>query len=285
VTVPLNEQAPAKINLTLRVVDRRADSYHLLESLVGFADLADTLTFVPGGDATLTITGPLAAACGPVTDNLVLKAVSALGARIDGLRAGRFELDKHIPVAGGLGGGSTDAAAALRLLARANSLSVGDTRLAAAAKSVGADVSVCLDPHPRIMRGIGEELSAPLALPRLATLLVNPGVPLATRDVFAAFKQQTPQAELGAVPAEHEALLAYLARHGNDLTDAATACAPIIADVLDALRSLPGARLARMSGSGPTCFALFDSSAEAAAAAVKLKVMHPAWWAHSGSVG
>ena len=285
-TAPLSEQAPAKINLTLRVVGRRGDGYHALESLVAFADLADTLTLAPGAQTTLAITGPFAAACGPAGENLVLKAVNSLAARVDGLRAGGFKLEKRIPVAGGIGGGSADAAAALRVLARLNNLARSDARLAAAAKSVGADVPVCLDPRARIMRGIGEELSAPITLPRCAALLVNPGVPLATRDVFTTFRgQPSAQDELGAVPAERETLFAVLARHGNDLTDAAIARVPVIADVLDALRSMSGARLARMSGSGPTCFALFDSAAEADAAAAKLKATHPHWWLHSGSIG
>jgi len=286
VTAPLSEQAPAKINLTLRVIGRRADSYHMLESLVAFADLADTLTLVPDGEATLTTTGPFAAACGPAADNLVLKAANALGARIVNLRAGRFQLDKQIPVAGGIGGGSTDAGTALRLLARANNLALNDARLAEAAKSVGADVPVCLDPRSRVMRGIGEELSAPIALPQLPALLVNPGVLLSTRDVFAAFTgPPSDQGELGGVPVEREALLAVLGSHGNDLTDAAIACTPVIAEVLRALRSLPDARLVRMSGSGPTCFALFNTAREAAAAAAKLKAAHPGWWLHTGSLG
>jgi 4-diphosphocytidyl-2-C-methyl-D-erythritol kinase len=271
------------------VLGRRADGYHRLESLVAFADLADTLSLQPGGDAALDITGPFAAACGPVVGNLVLKALAALREHVAGLNAGRFVLEKNIPVAAGLGGGSADAAAALRLLARANSLAPNDPRLAEAAPAVGADVPVCLESHARIMRGVGEELSAAFELPPLAALLVNPGVPLATRDVFARFAgKQDGKTSLASVPRERGALIEWLGAHGNDLTPSAIACVPVIADVLQALGAMPGARLARMSGSGPTCFALFASAGEAAAAARLLQAKRKDWWVcHTmlGSVG
>jgi 4-diphosphocytidyl-2-C-methyl-D-erythritol kinase len=149
VNAPLVEKAPAKINLTLRVLGRRADGYHELESLVAFAELTDTLTLQPGGTTALNVSGPI----GPTVDNLVLKAVAALRQHIDGLKAGRFLLEKNIPVAAGIGGGSADAAAALRLLARLNGIALDDPRLMAAALLVGADVPVCLACHARIMRG------------------------------------------------------------------------------------------------------------------------------------
>ena len=282
----LVEKAPAKINLTLRVLGRRADGYHRLESLVAFADLADTLSLQPGGDAALDITGPFAAACGPVAGNLVLKALAALRERVAGLNAGRFLLEKNIPVAAGLGGGSADAAAALRLLARGNGLALDDARLAEAAPAIGADVPVCLESRARIMRGVGEELSAALDLPPLAALLVNPGVPLATRDVFAGFAgNQDGKTSLAGVPRERGALIEWLGQHGNDLTPSAIACVPVIADVLQALGALPGARLARMSGSGPTCFALFASPGEATAAAQRLKAERKDWWVYPTTLG
>ena len=280
------EKAFAKVNLTLRVVGRRADGYHELESLVAFADLADTLTLTPGGAASVAVSGPFAGALSGPGDNLVLKAVAMLGERVAGLRAGAFALVKNIPVAGGIGGGSADAAAALRLLSRANAIAVDDARLAAAALKVGADVPVCLDARPRIMRGVGEKLSPPIAMPALPALLVNPGVALATRDVFSAFAA-APQASepLGEVPRAADALLECLARHGNDLTLAAIACAPVVAEVLAALRDLPGARLSRMSGSGATCFALMSSAVAAAEAARHIKAAHPDWWVHAGHIG
>lgn len=284
-SAPLVEQAPAKINLTLRVLGRRADGYHELESLVAFADLADTLSLQPGEATVLDISGPFAGPSGPVSDNLVLKSVSALRQHLPGLTAGRFRLEKNIPVAAGIGGGSADAAAALRLLARANRIALDDSRLSAAALLVGADVPVCLDPRPRIMRGIGDRLSAALDLPLLPAVLVNPGVPLATRDVFAKFAGVQASADIVEVPREPDALIEFLEAHGNDLTPGAIACLPVIADVLMALRALPGARLARMSGSGPTCFALFASPGDASAAAQRLKAERTDWWVHSTTIG
>ena len=282
----LAEKAPAKINLTLRVVGRRADGYHELESLVAFADLADTLTLQPGPKVTLDMSGPFAAACGSAAGNLVLKAVAALGERIGPIQSGHFALEKNIPVAAGLGGGSADAAAALRLLARANDLAPDDARLAAAARALGADVPVCLDPRPRVMRGIGEVLSAPLALPRLDALLVNPGVPLPTRDVFARFAGRgRGKGSRGQVAGDRKALIAFMATQDNDLTPAAVACAPVVAVVLAALRALPGVLLARMAGSGPTCFAIFASHNEAAVAARAIEAGHSNWWVRNATIG
>lgn len=283
---PLTEKAHAKVNLTLRVVGRRADGYHELESLVAFAGVADTLTLRPAEDVRLDVGGPFAAAIGPSEDNLVLKAVAALRPRVSGLKAGHFHLDKRIPVAGGVGGGSADAAAAFRLLAAANGIALGDTRLAEAALTVGADVPVCLESKPRMMRGIGELLSPPIALPKLAAVLVNPRVALATKDVFGAFAGSAfAEEDRAEVPRDHAALIRYLEHHGNDLTAAAIVCAPVVGEVLDALGELADVRLARMSGSGPTCFALFDTAAAAASAAKELEAAYPGWWVHSGTIG
>ena len=182
----LTEFAPAKVNLTLRVIGRRPDGYHDIESLVAFAAVGDRVSFVPGAALALDLRGPQRAACGPVADNLVLKAARRACARDRGLKLGRFVLDKRLPVAAGLGGGSADAAAALRLIARTNGIAPDDPRLAAAARATGADVPVCLDPRPRLMRGIGDILSEPLKVPPFPPVLVNPGVALATKDVFRA---------------------------------------------------------------------------------------------------
>ncbi len=279
----LSETAPAKVNLTLRVLGKRADGYHDLESLVAFTALADRLTLRLGVPLALSVSGPTAGQAGPVADNLVLKSSRALAERVSGLRLGAFELTKLLPAGAGLGGGSSDAAAALRLLARANDIPLGDARLAAAALATGADVPVCLDLKPRVMRGVGEILSAPVALSTLAVVLVGPGFPLATRDVFAALglapceRRCEPCAD-AAIPSDEKALLAFLAEHGNDLEAPARTLAPAIAGLLAALREQPGCRLARMSGSGTACFGLFASPAEAAAAAQRLKAADPNWW-------
>ncbi len=286
----LRESAPAKVNLTLAVLGRRANGYHTLESLVAFAKLSDRLTFSPGGPLTLVMRGPNAAAAGPDTDNLVLKAALALAKNVRGLEVGRFTLTKNLPVAAGLGGGSSDAAAALRLLARANRLALDDPRLRKAARAVGADVPVCLDPRPRLMRGIGEILSAPIAIPRLAVVLVNPGVALETKDVFTAFDRSSRGKRRGTmqaqkVPRERDALPTFLDSHPNDLQPAAIKLQPAIAKVLAALRKSPGCRLARMSGSGATCFGLYASSRAATVAARDIAAAHSHWWVRADVLG
>jgi 4-diphosphocytidyl-2-C-methyl-D-erythritol kinase len=281
----LVEEGRAKVNLTLRVVGRRTDGYHDLESVVAFADCADRLTLTPGSELTLKTVGPLAMACGELSDNLVLKAARLLGEVVPSLKTGAFVLDKVLPVAAGIGGGSADAAAALRLLARANGIALDDPRLMAAAQSAGADVPVCLDSRPRIMRGIGELLSPPLDLPPIPAVLVNPGIALITREVFGKFEGEHAGPGLAALPTKTGPLIELLKQQDNDLTVAATACAPAVGEVLAALRSAPGNVLARMSGSGATCFALFGSREEAAAAAQRLKRERATWWVQATVIG
>ncbi len=288
--VPLLEDAPAKVNLTLRVLGRRADGYHELESLVAFADVADRLALAPGRGLALAVRGPNAAQAGADADNLVLKAANALAGLIPGVTLGAFALEKKLPVAAGIGGGSTDAAAALRLLARANNLASDDPRVYAAARATGADVPVCLDPRTRLMRGIGEKLSAPLKLPPLDAVLVNPGVAVATKDVFAGWKPLAgPGASLDAAAmaqlANRERFLQFLQSQANDLETPAVALAPVIAEALAALRALPGCAVARMSGSGATCFALMSSAAAAAAAAKTMQGKFPDWWVRACALG
>jgi 4-diphosphocytidyl-2-C-methyl-D-erythritol kinase len=279
----LVETAPAKVNLTLRVLGRRSDGYHEIESLVAFAEFGDRLRFSPGGELTLAVSGPTAAKAGDAGSNLVLKAAREIAGRYDGLTLGAFRLDKRLPVAAGLGGGSADAAAALRLLAQANGLTRDDPELFAAARATGADVPVCLDPRPRVMRGIGEILSEPLTLPPLPAVLVNPGVAVATKDVFASWatgsllSRPADYASLGSLP-PYEALLQFLLAQPNDLERPAVALAPVIADVLSALRESAGCKLARMSGSGATCFALYGSAAATEKAAKALRGKFPRWW-------
>jgi 4-diphosphocytidyl-2-C-methyl-D-erythritol kinase len=279
----LADHAPAKVNLTLSVLGRRADGYHTLDSLVAFARLGDRLTLAPGKELALTVRGFNAVTAGALDDNLVLKAARALAAEVPGLKLGRFTLQKRLPVAAGLGGGSADAAAALRLLARVNRIALDDARLLKVARRIGADVPVCIDPRARRMRGIGEILSAPLALPPLAAVLVNPGVAVPTKDVFAALGLaagigRKRAARMPRLPRGRDAFIAFVAAGTNDLERAAIKLVPVIARALAALREEPGCRLARMSGSGATCFGLFDSPRAATAAARSLAAKHPRWW-------
>ena len=279
----LTEFAPAKVNLTLHVLGRRPDGYHEIESLVAFADIGDRLTFAPGDALSLEVTGPSAAGAGADQDNLVLRAARALSERIDGLRGGRFVLDKQLPVAAGLGGGSSDAAAALRLLARYNDVGIDDLCLLAAARATGADVPVCLDPQARMMRGFGEVLSAPVALPELPAVLVNPGVAVPTKNVFAALAalaltSPVQANDFIAIDTDAASLVSLLTARRNDLEIPAIGIQAVIADVLRGLQTLPRCLLARMSGSGATCFGLFGSAGAAAEAAQRLQTAQPGWW-------
>jgi 4-diphosphocytidyl-2-C-methyl-D-erythritol kinase len=280
------ERAPAKINLTLRVVGRRADGYHDIESLVVFAGVGDTLTFAPARALALKVDGPTAAASGTIGDNLVFKAARALAERAEGLKLGRFALTKRLPVAAGVGGGSSDAAAALRLLARANRIALDDARVMDAARVTGADVPVCIDPRPRMMRGIGEVLSGPIVLPKLPAVLVNPRVAVPTKDVFMALREhlKTRKGVTTGIAFETRArwkttdLLDALAGEPNDLEAPAVTIAPAIAQVLADLRALRGCRLARMSGSGATCFGIFETGNVAKRAAAAIRSRHPGWF-------
>jgi 4-diphosphocytidyl-2-C-methyl-D-erythritol kinase len=286
----LAEPAYAKVNLTLRVVGRRADGYHELESLVCFAGVGDRLTLRPGASLELDVRGTRAAASGPPAQNLVLKAARALGERVSDLTRGHFTLIKQLPAGAGLGGGSADAAAALRLLARANDLSLADPRFAAAALATGADVPVCLEQQPRFMRGLGEILAPPLKLPPLPAVLVFPGVALATKDVFTAFRAgEHHHPAPSAIPTrngeiEPSAFVEWLQPRGNDLEAAAIARLPVIAELLAALRAQPDCKLARMSGSGSACFAIFSSRQSAATAAQTLAARAD-WWVEATTLG
>jgi 4-diphosphocytidyl-2-C-methyl-D-erythritol kinase len=283
------EQARAKINLTLRVCGRRADGYHELDSLVAFADCADTVVLADG-QLALDVTGPLAAECGDVSDNLVIKAARLLAERVPALKAGRFTLDKRLPVAAGIGGGSADAAAALRLIAAANGIALDDIRLMEAAEKTGADVPVCIASASCVMSGIGENLSR-VELPVLHAVLVNPRVAVPTRDVFTALGLKAGEVFQGSKsvawpdqPAPASIWIERIAAGVNDLERPAVTVQPVVADVLSALRASDGARLARMSGSGATCFAIFDDAVAASKAAVKLRQKQPGWWVHAGTL-
>lgn len=286
----LTTRAPAKINLTLHILGRRQDGYHELESLVAFTGAGDGLSFEPGPELSLDMSGPTAPAAGAGDDNLVLRAARHLAARVEELTLGAFRLEKRLPVAAGIGGGSSDAAAALRLLARANGLAPDDPRLFDAARATGSDVPICLDARARMMRGAGETLGAPIRLPLLPAVLINPGVPVETRPVFAALGLQPGVRREGAAHPEiaenasADDLLSALAKGRNDLEDAACLQAPIIVDALALLRAARGCKLARMSGSGATCFALFATPHAAVRAARAIRAQHPEWWVKTAAL-
>ncbi len=283
------ETAKAKINLALHVVDRRDDGYHTLDSLVVFADVADRLTAVPQdhdpGFVDLAIDGPFAddlrAATTPGS-NLILAVANGLAEAF----ASRpdigvtLRLSKNLPVAAGLGGGSADAAAALRLLNRAWHLGLSQQELARLGLSLGADVPVCLASRPSRMRGIGEEVSPLAGVPAMPIVLVNPGIAIDTRDVFGRLQpeQRTP---LPPIPAAFGTLMEFvfwLRKTRNDLFAPATAVAPAIAKVLRALATDPDCLFARMSGSGATVFGIFMSNDAAHRAAARLHAAKPHWW-------
>lgn len=289
----LRESARAKVNLTLRVHGRRDDGYHDIESLVVFADCADTLTLEVGRDLKLVTVGPGASDCGDGADNLVLRVARALGEKVDGMIGGTFTLDKHLPVAAGIGGGSADAAAALRLLATANGIALDDPRIAEVARATGADIPVCVLSRPCTMTGVGENLSF-LKIPALPSVMINPRVAVATKDVFGALglakgethgdASKASKGEWPASDADVDAWLKVISAQTNDLEPPALQVEPIIGDVLAALRGTSGIRLARMSGSGATCFGIFSDDASARAAAIAISKARPNWWVHAGTL-
>lgn len=278
--------APAKINLTLHVLGRRADGYHVLESLVAFASIHDMVRAKDADALTLTVDGPTAQdlAANLQGDNLVLRAARRLAEAADiGAPAAALALHKTLAVAGGIGGGSADAAAALLALAKLWRLEMSETALAALALPLGADLPVCLASRPMHMAGIGEQLVPAPAMPPLGVLLVNPRVALPTADVFRALNGLFGAASPIVYRADDAAsLLDALARGRNDLEAPARRLAPVVGELLEVLKELPGARLARMSGSGATCFALFDDETAARAAEAVLRAGARGWWSAAG---
>jgi 4-diphosphocytidyl-2-C-methyl-D-erythritol kinase len=274
------EIARAKINLSLAVVGRRPDDYHELESLVTFADCGDRLRLSTGSDFRVTTSGPFAS---DITGQNLLERALALLREIDPrLRLGRIELEKNLPVAAGLGGGSADAAALLRAVRRANPDRADALPWGEAALRLGADVPMCLYGRPALVWGIGEAL-APLHLAALPAVLVNPRLPLATAKVFRALgARAVPAGRPPPLPpaalADVDSVADYIDVHGNDLEDAAIGLLPVIAEVKAALAALPGCRAAAMSGSGPTCFGIFVNRSQARAAAAVLAARHPGYW-------
>lgn len=265
--------APAKVNLCLHVTGRRADGYHLLDGIVVFAPVADVLVLTDAKAPTLTVDGPHAAGVPSDATNLVLRAAALVAPG----RPVAIGLTKHLPSAAGIGGGSSDAAAVARALG---------TTDARALRPLGADVPMCLTPRPWRSRGTGEDLT-PAALPPLPAVLVNPRVAVPTAPVFAGLVRRDNPPLPDVLPALRDAAtaIAWLAAQRNDLEAPARAIAPAISAVLAALAATPGCGLARMSGSGATCFGLYPTDTAADAAAFALRAAHPDWWIVAGPLG
>ncbi|MBB40745.1 MULTISPECIES: 4-(cytidine 5'-diphospho)-2-C-methyl-D-erythritol kinase [Hyphomonas] len=285
--------APAKVNLFLHVGPVQPNGRHPLDSLVMFAGeaAADRLSVMTSDDLSMTLTGPGMTNpdhIGPVDDNLVLRAARALQAETGSTQGAAFTLEKLLPIAAGIGGGSADAAAALRLLT-----DLWGTDTAAAHKiapALGGDVPVALQGHAALMQGEGERIRRAPDLPRVPALLVNPGLACPTGPVFRAYDEAGGGAgfrEFGAVPPFERVwdLVHWLGNQRNDLQAPAVAAVPEIAGVLDTLEALPDVLLARMSGSGATCFALFDTGDAARRAAAQLSAERPGWWIRATSLG
>ncbi len=276
----LSSFAPAKVNLYLHVTGKRSDGYHILDSLAVFPAIGDRLSYAPDDGLSLALAGRFAAGLTAEPDNLVLRAARLLADKSGRAAAGRLLLEKNLPVASGIGGGSADAAAALRLLRRAWGL---DAPLQNIALRLGADVPVCLACAPARMGGIGEVLTPAPVLPEIGMVLINPGIPVATAEVFrtrpAVFSEP---ARLAPAWADAAAMAAALAELRNDLQATAIRLQPDIAQVLARLRALPGALLARMSGSGATCLALFATPEAARRAASQ--VDEAGWWCWGGGL-
>ena len=265
------EKAPAKINLALHVRARRDDGYHEIETLFAFLRDGDTLTLTPG-PASFALEGPFGRALAAEGDNLVVRAAAAFARAFDLPDEGGFVLEKRLPVASGIGGGSADAAAALRALARRHGIALDDPRLFACADALGSDVPACLLGRSAFGRGRGEQLEPVDGLADTPVLLVNPGVAVSTGEVFGEWDG----VDRGPIGEGHLLSSALLGR--NDLEAPARALAPVIGDALLLLLDTDNTRLVRMSGSGATCFALYKSTEDRTAAAALLRAKRPDWW-------
>ncbi|MCC6597566.1 MAG: 4-(cytidine 5'-diphospho)-2-C-methyl-D-erythritol kinase [Alphaproteobacteria bacterium] len=284
--------APAKINLNLQVTGRRGDGYHLLDSLVAFADIGDEITLSPARDFSFRIKGPFAesfsaAERAPGLDckNLAVRAALALAQWAKKPLLVTITLTKNLPLGAGLGGGSADAASVLRALAEYWGINVQAPEILELATTLGADVPVCLRGHPARIRGIGERIEPLVALPEMPAILVHPGKPCATHEVFGAYHQPfSPERKMPPGLGTVHALMTFLQENGNDLTAAATEIIPDIAVILEILDAQPGCALARMSGSGSGCFGIFVSAQQAQAAVSVIKAAHPHWWVQNGLI-
>lgn len=275
--------APAKINLFLHVTRKRPDGFHDLQSLVAFADVGDVLTLERAPELSLSIDGPFAQGLAAEADNLVLRAARALAERNPAVAAAHIRLTKNLPVASGIGGGSADAAAALRGIRALYDGSIAEQELLAIAASLGSDIPVCVASQTAWMEGRGEIVTLLPPLPPTHIVLVNPGVSVATADVFRGLTIGAGEAALAppAAFASLDALVRYLKTTRNDLEAPARAIAPVVGSVLDAYAE-QGAVFSRMSGSGATCFGFFESAAKAQSAAAAIAKAKPRWWSRAG---
>jgi 4-diphosphocytidyl-2-C-methyl-D-erythritol kinase len=278
--------APAKVNLYLHLIGRRPDGYHLLDGLIAFADIGDRITAEPATTLSLEITGPQAASlANSGQDNLVLRAARLLADHTGAARGAALLLEKNLPVAAGIGGGSSDAAAVLRLLAALWQLPIGEEALGGLGARLGADLPVCLYGRAAWVSGIGERIEPAPDLPETGILLANPRKEMPTAAVFAARTGSFHEAgRFASMPRDAAGLARVLKSRRNDLTDAATTLVPEIGAVLGRLAGLPGALLARMSGSGATCFALFPGRSAAYQARAALAAAEPQWWCAAGAL-
>ena len=285
---PVREPAPAKINLYLHVTGQRPDGYHLLDSLVVFANTGDRMEAAPPDSLSLTYQGPFADALPDPDGNLVMQAARDMADAFGISEGAHLTLFKNLPVASGIGGGSADAAAAMRALMRPWQINPEDGKIGKIALSLGADVPVCLISRPAVMRGVGEDLSLIPAFPELPMILVNPGVGVSTPTVFKArhgdFSRPVDWPANGGGTEAQATVLAALQQTANDLQAPAITLTPVIGEVLAALGEQAGARLVRMSGSGATCFALFDDDSAAHAAAHAIADTHPGWWVQAAQI-
>ncbi|MEM7620594.1 MAG: 4-(cytidine 5'-diphospho)-2-C-methyl-D-erythritol kinase [Pseudomonadota bacterium] len=278
------ERAKAKINLTLKVLGKRLDGYHELESFVAFADIADRLTYAPEEPYGISVNGSYGTAI--VGENLIHKAALAFRDQVLDVRLGAFNLEKNLPIASGIGGGSANAAAALRLLCQAHNISTREhPSIYAIAQKIGADVPVCLNQTPAFMTGIGERLHVISEMPLLHCILVNPNCAVPTSEVFRRLNAEVLKPEVHAKKnrpnlefKNHEDILVYMRKNDNDLEQASISYQPIIADVLSALKNQTQSQIARMSGSGATCFAVYASEAHAKEATNIIELNYPEWW-------
>lgn len=284
----MQELAKAKVNLALHITGRRADGYHLLESLVAFADVHDVVSAVPVDQITLSVVGEFAKEAGEGEGNLVLKAAKRLQATANIAQGAALTLEKNIPVGAGLGGGSADAAATMRLLNRFWNVGYSDTELTELARPIGADVAICIASAPAIVTGIGDELT-PLGetLPSLHAVMAHPRIPLLTPDVYRALKIPTEtKEEKWKEISSYSILVKNLHASRNDLQEAACHVSPVVTELLTSLQNLdPAPDLVRMTGSGACCFALYETQQDAMKAATVLQAQHPKWWVRSARIG